>query len=122
LGDQVHTAFDYGVAANGGLSPGGKAGVGGETGTFLVAPGFHLSFGGNFNTLNGVIAGNGIDLFGSAGGTINGSVINYSDEDMTFSGNSDLYFNRSGLVEVPAGLVPEIVMNYDASSYSEMVI
>jgi len=98
------------------------AGVKSETGAFLVAPGFHLSFGGNFNTLNGAIAGNGIDLFGNAGGTINGSVINYSDEDMAFSGNSDLYFNRSGLVEVPAGFVPEIVMNYDPSSYSEMVI
>jgi len=98
------------------------AGIKSETGTFLVAPGFHLAFGGNFNTLNGAIAGNGIEMFGNAGGTINGSVINYSDKDMTFSGNSDLYFNRSGLVEVPAGFVPEIVMIYDPSSYSEMVI
>lgn len=93
-----------------------------ETGTFVMAPGFHVSFGGSFNTLSGAIAGNGVEFFGNAGGTINGSVINYSDEDMTLSGNSDLYFNRSGTTEVPAGFVPEIVLEYEPSTYSEVVI
>jgi len=93
-----------------------------QTGTFVMAPGFHVSFGGSFTTLCGAIAGNGVEFFGNAGGTINGSVINYSDEDMTLSGNSDLYFNRSGTTEVPAGFVPEIVLEYDASSYSEVLI
>jgi len=93
-----------------------------ETGTFVMAPGFHVSFGGSFNTLSGAIAGNGIEFFGNAGGTINGSVINYSDEDMTLSGNSDLYFNRSGTTEVPAGFVPEIVLEYEPSTYSEVLI
>ena len=87
-----------------------------------MAPGFHVSFGGSFTTLSGAIAGNGVEFFGNAGGTINGSVINYSDEEMTLSGNSDLYFNRSGTTEVPAGFVPEIVLEYDASSYSEVLI
>ena len=96
------------------------AGIKGETGTFMVAPGFHLSFGGNFNTLNGAIAGNGIEFFGNAGGIIKGSVINYSEHEMTLSGNSDLYFNRSGLVEIPAGFVPEIILKYLPGSYSEL--
>ena len=87
-----------------------------------MAPGFHLSFGGSFNTLNGAIAGNGIEFFGNAGGTIEGSVINYSDEDMTLSGNSDLLFNRSGTVEIPAGFVPEIILEYDLTSYTEVMI
>ena len=30
-------------------------------------------------------------------------MINYADAPMTLSGNSDLYFNRSGITEVPAG-------------------
>jgi hypothetical protein len=94
-------------------------GIKGETGTFMVAPGFHLSFGGNFQTLNGAIAGNGVEFFGNAGGTIRGSVINYSEHEMTLSGNSDLYFNRSGLVEIPAGFVPEIILKYLPGSYSE---
>jgi len=93
-----------------------------KTGTFLMGPGFALSFGGNFHTLNGVIAGNGVTFFGNAGGTVYGSIINYSDETMGLSGNSDLYFNRSGTSHVPAGFVPEIVLQYDPTSYSELVL
>jgi len=97
-------------------------GIRSETGTFLMAPGFHLSFGGNFSTLNGAVAGNGIEFSGNAGGTINGTIINYSDEAMTLSGNSDLYFNRSGTVDVPTGFIQDIVLHYDPSSYSESAL
>ena len=93
-----------------------------ETGTFAMAPGFHLSFGGSFDTINGAIAGNGIEFFGNAGGIIQGSIINYADEEMTLSGNSDLFFNRSGLTEVPAGFVPEVILAYNPASYSELSI
>jgi len=91
-----------------------------ETGTFVMAPGFHLSFGGSFTTLSGAVAGNGITFFGNAGGTINGSIINYSDREMALTGNSDLYFNRSGTGSGPAGFVPEIILQYDPTSYSEV--
>ena len=91
-----------------------------ETGTFLMAPGFALSFGGNFGTVNGAIVGNGIEFFGNAGGTIEGSVINYSPNPMTVTGNSDLYFNRSGIEELPAGFVQEILVHYSPASYSEV--
>ncbi|MBN2128572.1 MAG: hypothetical protein JW741_03715 [Sedimentisphaerales bacterium] len=93
-----------------------------QTGTFIMAPGFRVLFGGSFGALNGAIAANGIQFYGNAGGTIYGSIINYADNQMTLSGNSDLYFNRSGLTEVPAGFVPELIMQYDASSYSEVVL
>jgi Tfp pilus assembly protein PilX len=93
-----------------------------ETGTFLLAPGFAASFGGNFNTLNGAIAANGIEFFGDAGGTIDGSVINYSPNAMVLTGNNDLFFNRSGTTEIPAGFKVDIVLYYDSSSYSEVVI
>ncbi len=98
------------------------AGIREESGTFLMAPGFKASFGGNFETLNGAIAANGVSFYGDAGGTINGSIINYSDEEMSLSGNSDLFFNRSGTVEVPAGFIPEIILEYDPTSYSEIVL
>ncbi len=91
-----------------------------ETGTFLMAPGFAVSFGGNFETLNGAIAANGIGFFGNAGGTINGSVLNYSDTPMILSGNSDLVFNRTGDTEVPAGFGPEFIIDYIPSSYQEV--
>lgn len=90
-----------------------------QTGTFILAPGFKASFGGNVQTVNGAIAANGIEFHGDAGGTIAGSVINYSDTQMLLSGNSDLYFNRSGLTEIPAGFVPELVIYYDPQSYAE---
>jgi len=90
-----------------------------ETGTFLMAPGFSACFGGNFDTLNGSIAANGIRFHGNAGGIISGSVINYSDTEAEITGNSDLYFNRSGTSHVPAGFVPELILQYEPTSYSE---
>lgn len=98
------------------------AGLQSKTGTFIIAPGFAVGFGGNFSTLNGAIAANGVSFSGNAGGTIRGSVINYANRQMTLSGNSDLLFNRSGLDQVPAGFVPDLVLNYDKSSYSEVVL
>ena len=93
-----------------------------QVGTFIMTPGFAISFTGNFSTLSGAIAGNGITFSGNAGGTINGSIINYSHQEMTLSGNSDLYFNRSGLDDIPAGFVPEITLAFDASSYRELTL
>ncbi len=90
-----------------------------KTGTFIMAPGFAVSMGGSFDTVNGAIAANGIDFYGNAGGEIVGSVLNYSDTPMTLSGNSDLTFNRSGTIEIPAGFEPESVINYRPEFYSE---
>jgi len=95
------------------------AGLHGKLGTFMLAPGFKASFGGNFGTLSGAIAANGLRFYGNAGGIINGSILNYSPNALELTGNSDLKFNRSGLTEVPAGFVPSIIMQYDPSSYCE---
>ncbi len=92
-----------------------------QAGTFTMAPGFQVSFGGSFDALCGAIAGNGVEFFGNAGGIINGSVINYSGDAMTLTGNSDLYFNRSGTTTSPAGFVPEIILKYNSTSYSEVM-
>jgi hypothetical protein len=91
-----------------------------EKGTFMMAPGFSVNMGGSFETINGTICANGINFYGQAGGIIQGSVINYSDTPMTLSGNSDLIFNRSGTIEVPAGFEPELRLDYDPDSYSEV--
>ena len=92
-----------------------------QAGTFAMAPGFHVSFGGSFDALCGAIAGNGVEFFGNAGGIINGSVINYSGDAMNLTGNSDLFFNRSGTTTSPAGFVPEIILKYNSTSYSEVL-
>jgi hypothetical protein len=92
-----------------------------ETGTFLLAPGFDASFGGSFNTINGVIAASGIEFFGNAGGTVNGSIINYGENPMTLDGSVDLVFNRSGLTEYPAGFETYLALEFQTDSYSEPV-
>lgn len=92
-----------------------------ETGTFIMAPGFDLSFTGSFGTVNGVIAGNGISFSGNAGGTVNGSVINYSDNKMTVVGSSDIEFNRTGIEDIPAGFVQETVIHYNPAVYDEVL-
>ena len=97
-------------------------GIRDETGTFMLAPGFATSFGGNFNTLNGAIACNGVEFHGNAGGTINGSILNYSEEEMTLQGNSDLYFNRSGATQFPAGFIRKLTLVYVPESYTELVL
>jgi Tfp pilus assembly protein PilX len=91
-----------------------------QTGTFLMAPGFAASFSGNFHTLNGVIAANGITFHGNAGGTVSGSVINYAETQMEMTGNSDLLIYPSGTTNMPAGFAPKIILQYDPCSYSEI--
>lgn len=90
-----------------------------QTGTFILAPGFSVCFRGNFSTLNGVIAANGVQFQGNAGGTINGSVINYSNNRMELAGNTDLVFNRSGRERVPAGFQPSTTLYFQPESYCE---
>jgi len=96
------------------------AGIADETGTFIMAPGFDLEFGGNFGTVGGAIAANGVKFSGNAGGTINGSILNYGDKEMVLSGTGNLLFNSSGSGETPAGFVPEIILEYIAYSYAEL--
>ncbi len=90
-----------------------------ETGTFLMAPGFMLAMSGNFSTLNGTIAANGISFYGNAGGTIEGSVINYSDTPMYIAGD-DIYFNRPDTTQIPAGFSNDQALTFQPTSYSEI--
>jgi hypothetical protein len=92
------------------------------TGSFLLAPGFSITFSGNFHTIGGVIAGNGITFSGNAGGTINGSVINYSQDVMSLSGNPTLYFSLPEIEESPAGFSEDKKLQFNPASYTEIVL
>jgi hypothetical protein len=93
-----------------------------ETGTFIMAPGFSVDFSGQSNMINGVMAVAGARFTGQAGGTINGSIINYSDEPVVLQGQGNLSFDRYGTSEVPAGFIPVLTLSYGADSYSEVVL
>jgi len=69
-----------------------------------------------------VEAPNVINFSGNAGGTINGTVINYADTPITLTGNSGLYFNKSGIEESPAGFLPNEMMQFQQNSCSEVAI
>jgi hypothetical protein len=91
-----------------------------ETGTFLIAPGFHADFTGQANIVHGVIAAAGIRFSGQAGGVINGSIINYASLPVVLEGQSELQFNRSGSAHNPAGFAPVRTLTIDVASYSEL--
>jgi len=91
-----------------------------QTGTFLLAPGFGCSFTGNFNTVNGAIAASGISFTGNANGIITNSVINYSENPMSLTGNARLRFDRSDSVENPAGFESTKILEFQSSTYSEL--
>jgi hypothetical protein len=88
-----------------------------ETGTFLLAPGFKVSFGGSFATLNGAIAASAVEFFGNASGTVDGSILNYGDDPMALDGSVGLVFDHSNY-PIPAGFETEIVLRYNPNSYS----
>ncbi len=91
-----------------------------ETGTFIIAPGFSAEFSGQSNVGNGVIAVAGASFTGQAGGTINGSIINYSTNPVELSGQSSLSFNQPGTTNNPTGFTGAQVVEYNAASYSEV--
>jgi Tfp pilus assembly protein PilE len=92
-----------------------------QTGTFILAPGFSAEFSGQTHITNGAIAASGIKFTGQAGGTINGSIINYSDtQPVVLSGQSSLFFKRSGTQTSPAGFSSDVEqLDYDPTSYAE---
>jgi len=90
-----------------------------ETGTFVVAPGFGLDFSGQALNMSGAIAANGISFSGQAGGTVGGTIINYSATPMTMSGQSNLTFSRSGADSDPSGFTSNQTLAFQPESYSE---
>ncbi len=87
-----------------------------ETGTFIIAPGFSADFSGQANVVNGVIAVAGARFTGQAGGTINGSIINYSTDPVRLQGQGTLSFNQSGTTHNPTGFTGVQVVEYNAAS------
>lgn len=73
------------------------------TGSFLLAPGFGVSFTGNFGTVNGCMAASSFSFTGNAGGRVTGGIINYGNSQFTMTGNSNLIIDRKNTPAVPPG-------------------
>jgi len=90
------------------------------SGSFMIMPGFSLSFAGNFNaTAYGTIVVDKASMTGSAVVTLHGSLIIMADTPMTMQGNAQLTAGENALA-FPAGLM---FSNYYAplpSTYDEV--
>jgi hypothetical protein len=90
----------------------------GEVGSSILAPGFSAYFGGNFSTVNGVIAVSGVHFAGNASAVVKGTIINYADTPTVVEGNTVLNFDRASSTPIPAGFDTLRVLDYDPSSYA----
>ena len=93
-----------------------------EEGSSIVAPGFGMSFQGNFSTLEGVVAVSGMTFSGNVNAQIKGTIINYSTTPLTVEGNAVMNFDRSASTKVPAGFDTLRILNYNPSSYDEFAL
>ena len=89
-----------------------------EQGSCILAPGFAVSFWKNFSAVNGVIAASGLYFANNATATIKGTLINYSDQPTIIERNINLTFDRSAMVEIPAGFDLYRVLQYNPTSDS----
>jgi hypothetical protein len=92
-----------------------------EAGTSILAPGFAASFEGNFSTLDGVVAVSGTTFSGNVSADIKGTIINYAETPLTVEGNATMIFDRSASTKVPAGFDLWRVLDYNPSSYTEVM-
>jgi hypothetical protein len=89
-----------------------------QEGTAILAPGFDVSFTGNYSSIEGVVAADGLYFSGNAGATIHGSLLSYSQNPTVVEGNVSLTFDRAGSTRIPAGFDTLRILEYDAKSYA----
>lgn len=89
------------------------------TGSFILAPGFALTFSGNSNTTNGCMAADSFSFGGNTGGVITGSLINYRDSQFILFGSSNFTFNKPPTDQNPAGFKPPTNYSPKPATYKE---
>jgi hypothetical protein len=92
-----------------------------QTGTFVVAPGFSVTFEGSFSTINGSIAADRLTFTGTAEGVIKGSVIGLEDRITKVGGNVEIQVDHRNSDPNPAGFVESFAFEPDANSYTELL-
>ena len=88
-------------------------------GSAILAPGFDAKFSGNFGTVGGTIAAEKLTLSGNAGGIVKGSVISYSDQPLTMTGNASITIDRSAYPLIPPGFTIPTTLSPIMSTYEE---
>jgi len=89
-----------------------------EQGSSILAPGFGVSFTGNFSSVNGVLAASSLYFNANASAVVKGTMISYSPDATQVDGNIAMNFDRSAMVEIPAGFDLYRVLQYNPASYA----
>jgi len=92
----------YGVET---LDPSVFGGLTKLTGSFLLAPTFGVTMTGNNNNVGGTIVTSKLDISGSAGANVKGTVINLDDTGVNLTGTADITIASTGTTNYPAGVV-----------------
>jgi hypothetical protein len=74
------------------------------SGSFLLAPKFAVKMTGNSNNVGGTIVTGSLDISGTAGANVKGTVINLEDTAVNMTGTSDIIIRSSGADKYPAGI------------------
>ncbi len=91
-----------------------------QTGTFILAPGFGVTFAGNFSAINGSIAADQLTFTGTAEGTVKGSVIGLEDLPTSVGGNVDIFVDRLNADPNAAGFIKPFALEPVPGSYEEV--
>jgi hypothetical protein len=89
-----------------------------EQGSSILAPGFAVSFTGNFSSVNGVLAASSLYFNANTSALIKGTMISYSPDATRVDGNISMNFDRAAMVEIPAGFDLYRVLLYNPASYA----
>jgi hypothetical protein len=88
-------------------------------GSFVLAPGFAMSFKGSFGGINGAVVASQFEFSGDAAGRITGGLLNLRDSSFSIAGNSNIVINRDNVNPDPAGLTQNYRLVCVSGSYSE---
>lgn len=92
-----------------------------HTGTFVVAPGFAVTFSGQFSAINGAIAADQLTFTGQSEGIVNGAVIGLGNYPTSLDGNVEIHVDRQRAYPNPCGFLKTIALEADPASYTELV-
>jgi len=90
------------------------------SGSFLLAPTFAVTMTGNSNNVGGTIVTSKLDISGTAGANVKGTVINLNDTAVNMTGTSDIIIQASGADHYPAGVTFGAHFTPDAKTYVEL--
>ena len=92
-----------------------------QTGTFILAPGFGVTFAGHVTAINGCIAADELTFTGTAEGTVRGTLIGLEDLPANIGGNVDIFIDRENADTDPVGFLKPFELVPEPTTYRELI-